>query len=144
MVAFLRGPLCGVDDDALYRFRTDGGRFSPFGNQPASTDGRIERGLITIREGIDDARQHPPAAAIARLFDRIGLLALSASTEQPGTRSGNLLLVLSIARDLSSRGESLASIVEHLGEMLENPPDIEELDVDPSRADAVRLMNPIR
>jgi len=141
VVAFLRGPLCGVDDDALYRFRMDGGRFSPFGDQPETLDPRIARGLVTIREAIDDARQHPPAAAIARLFDRIGLVALSAGGEQPGTRSGNLMLALSIARDLSSRGESLASIAGHLSDMLENPPEIEELDIDPSRVDAVRLMN---
>jgi hypothetical protein len=37
----------------------------------------VGRGLNTIRESIEDARQNPPAAAIARLFDRLGLLALS-------------------------------------------------------------------
>jgi ATP-dependent helicase/nuclease subunit A len=139
IVAFLRGPLCGVDDDALYRYRTAGGRFSPFAQ--TDFDPRITFGLRAIREAIEDARLHPPAAAIARLLDRIGLLALSSSADQPGTRSGNLLLAVSIARDLSARGETLASIVERLGDLLEDPPDIEELDVDPTRTDAVRLMN---
>src|SRR5207237_503894 len=41
----------------------------------------------------------------------------------------------------AARGESLASIVEQLAELLEIEPDIEELDVDPARTDAVRLMN---
>ena len=133
VVAYLRGPLCGIDDDTLYRYRQGGGSLSPFkGELPA---------LRTIREAIDDARQHPPAAAIARLFDRLGLIALSASGEHPGTRSGNLMLALSIARDLSARGEPLAAIVEHLDALLENPPDIEELDADPARTDAVRMMN---
>ena len=140
IVAFLRGPLCGADDDALYAFRKAGGRFSPFGDTPR-TDPRITRGLGTIRESIDDARKHPPAAALARLADRLGLTALAAAGEQPGTRSGNLLLALSIARDLSARGEPLSAIVDHLGDLLENPPDIEELDVDPALTDAVRLMN---
>src|SRR5207237_2141475 len=96
-----------------------------------------------IGEAIKDARQHPPAATIARLFDRLGLLPLSASGERPGTRSGNLLLALSIARESSARGESLASIVEQLADLIETEPvvDIEELDVDQARTDAVRLMN---
>jgi ATP-dependent helicase/nuclease subunit A len=140
-VAFLRGPLNGADDDALYRFVRAGGRFSPFKEVPEGTDERIGEGLRVISEAIKDARQHPPAAAIARLFDRLGLLPLSASGERPGTRSGNLLLALAIARDASARGESLASIVEQLAELLESEPDIEELDVDPARTDAVRLMN---
>src|SRR5205814_3937679 len=73
-VAFLRGPLNGADDDALYRFVRAGGRFSPFKDVPEGTDERIREGLGVIREAIADARQHPPAATIARLFDRLGLL----------------------------------------------------------------------
>src|SRR5207253_11176620 len=112
IVAFLRGPLNGADDDALYRFVRAEGKFWPFADVPEGTDERIALGLRVIREGIDDARRHPPAAAIARLFDRLGLLPLTASAERPGTRSGNLLLALNIARESSARGESLASIVE--------------------------------
>ena len=141
VVAFLRGPLCGVDDDALYRYRSAGGSLSPFVEVQAGSDARIERGLRILREGIDDSRRHPPAATIGRLFDRVGLLALSASGERPGTRSGNLLLALSIARELSSQGETLARIVDHLDDLLEVDPDIEDLDIDPSREHAVQLMN---
>jgi ATP-dependent exoDNAse (exonuclease V) beta subunit len=141
IVAFLRGPLNGADDDALYRFVRADGKFSPFRDVPPETDKRIEEGLRVIRDAIKDAQQHPPAAAIARLFDRLGLLPLAASRERPGTRSGNLLLALSIARESSARGESLAAIVEQFDDLLESNPDIEELDVDPSRTDAVRLMN---
>lgn len=143
IVAFLRGPLNGADDDALYRFVRAEGKFWPFADVPEGTDERIAQGLRVIREGIDDARRHPPAAAIDRLFDRLGLLPLTASAERPGTRSGNLLLALNIARESSARGESLAAIVEQFAELLESDPapDIGELDVDPARKDAVRLMN---
>src|SRR5207244_11395996 len=44
-VAFLRGPLNGADDDALYRFVRAGGRFSPFQEVPEGTDERIKEGL---------------------------------------------------------------------------------------------------
>ena len=141
LAGFLRGPLCGVDDDALARFVRAGGAFSPFREVPAETDARIARGLETVRDAIREAEQHPPAAALGRLFDRIGLNALAASGERGGTTSGNLLLALSIARDESAKGQSLAMIVDELEALLEHPPDLGELDVDPARADAVRLMN---
>jgi len=141
LVGFLRGSLCGADDDALARFVRAGGGFSPFREVPAGTDSRIARGLEIVRETIRDAEQHPPAAALGRLFDRIGLIALTASGERGGTTSGNLLLALSIARDESAKGQSLAMIVDHFDALLEQPPDLGELDVDPARSDAVRLMN---
>jgi ATP-dependent exoDNAse (exonuclease V) beta subunit (contains helicase and exonuclease domains) len=141
IVAFLRGALNGAGDDALYRFVRAGGKFSPFLDVAEGTDVRIASGLRVIRDAIQDAQRHPPAAALARLFDRLGLLPLAASRERPGTRSGNLLLALSMARESSARGESLAGIVGQFDDLLESNPDIEELDVDPSRTDAVRLMN---
>ena len=141
-VAFLRGPLCGADDDALYRFRKAGGGFSPFRPIPEGTDSRIVHGLGVLREAVEDSRNHPPAAAIARLFERLGLLPLAVSGEQPGSRGGALVLAMTMARESSARGESLAGIVRTWSELLEKPtPDIEELNIDPARADAVRLMN---
>jgi ATP-dependent helicase/nuclease subunit A len=142
IVAFLRGPLNGADDDALYRFVQAGGRFSAFRDVPDGTDERIAAGLAVIHTAIMDARQHPPAATIARLFDRLGILPLAAAAEErSGTKSGNLLLALNIARASSARGESLAAIVEQFDDLLATNPDIGELDVDPARADAVQLMN---
>ncbi|MEO8033686.1 MAG: UvrD-helicase domain-containing protein, partial [Acidobacteriota bacterium] len=141
IVAYLRGPLCGADDDALYHFVQNGGHFSPFRDLPAGTDPRIARGLGVIRQAIGEAGSHPPGAMMARLFDRLGLVASAALGDQPGTRSGNLLLALSIARGESSSGRPLSSIVATLEDMLESNPDVEELDVDPARADSVRLMN---
>ena len=141
IVGFLRGPLCGVDDDALYRFVRSGGAFSAYREPPAQSDERIVRGLEIVREAINDAERHPPAAALGRLFDRIGLTALAATGSRGGTQSGNLLLAMTIARDDSAKGESLSAIVDHFDSLLEAAPDIGELDVDPSRSDAVRLMN---
>src|SRR5207237_2573921 len=48
--AFLRGPLNGADDDALYRFVRAGGRFSPFKDVPEGADERIREGLRIIGE----------------------------------------------------------------------------------------------
>ena len=134
LVAYLRGRLCGIDDNALYQWR----RPSALGPRPSEIDAALDV-VAACRE---DVRNHPPAAAMARMFDRIGLLPLAAAGDRPGTRAGNLLLVLSIAREESARGESFASIVAMFESMIENPPDkLEELDADPARSDAVRLMN---
>jgi len=141
IVAFLRGPLCGVDDDALYRYSRAGGRFSPFRATPDGTDERLAHGLGILREAVEDSREHPPAAAVARLFEKSGLFPLAVSGDRAGTRGGALAMALTIARDLSGHGSSLAAIVSAWSDLLESPPDIEELDVDPARADAVRLMN---
>ena len=141
VVGFLRGPLCGVDDDALYQYVRSGGGFSPWREPPSQTDERIVRGLEILREAITDSDKHPPAAVVARLFDRIGLPALAATGERGGTQSGNLLLALTIARDDSAKGHSLSAIVDHFNALLTSAPDIGELDVDPARSDAVRLMN---
>jgi len=143
IVAYLRGPLCGVDDDALYQFQKAGGRFSPFSSTFEGADLGIVRGLEVLRGAIEDSRKHPPAAALGRLFEKLGLLPLAVSGEQPGTRGGVLMLAMTIAREMSARGDSLDAIVSAWGELIEPQlsPDIEQVNIDPARLDAVRLMN---
>ena len=141
VAAFLRGDLCGADDEALYRYVQGGGRFRPFSQPEEGTDERIVRGLRIIREAIDESRSHPPAAAMARLFDRLGIAPLAAAGQRAGTSAGSVYLWLALARGQSAKGESFAAIVARLQELLEVEADISELDVNPSTANAVRLMN---
>jgi len=141
LAAFLRGPLCGVDDQALYEFARAGGRFSLYSELPDSTDRRIVAAFQTLRATAAEAHQFPPAATLARLFDRLGVVALAAWQERGGTRSGNLLLALAFARKISSRGASLSEVVAELEDLLDESSEVEEMDVDPARENAVRLMN---
>jgi ATP-dependent helicase/nuclease subunit A len=141
LAAFLRGPLCGVDDQALYEFARAGGTFRLFGRVPDGTDQRIIDGLELLRQAAREANELPPAALLARLFDRLGIFAQAATEGQYGTRLGNLLLALSYARRLSSLGGSLAAVHEELEALLADESEVEELSVDPVRANAVRLMN---
>lgn len=143
LVAFLRGPLCGVDDQALYDFVVEGGRFSWLREpQPAdSRDERIERAFAMLRETWRESREHPPAATIARLVERLGIVALAAAGARGGTRSGNLVKALSISRTASAEGASLAAVVALLASTQNDDSDIAEMDIDPSRENAVRLMN---
>ncbi|HXI13514.1 MAG TPA: UvrD-helicase domain-containing protein [Thermoanaerobaculia bacterium] len=141
LAAFLRGPICGVDDQALYEFARAGGRFSLFRPMPEGIDPRIIKPFELLRTSVSESHQLPPAATLARLFDRLGVISLAASDERGGTRSGNLLLALAFARRISSRGESLSEVVAEIEHLLEESSDVEEMDVDPKRENSVRLMN---
>jgi ATP-dependent helicase/nuclease subunit A len=139
LVATLRGPLFGVDDDALYRFHRAGGRFHLFAPPPAGADPRILRALDILRESFDLSRRLPPGAALARIAGNVGVIAHGGARELGGTRAGNLLKAVSIARMLSSDGESFAAIVRHLRQ-LGTSSDTEEMSVRPGAVRTVRLM----
>jgi len=141
LAAFLRGPLCGVDDQALYEFARAGGRFSLHSELPGSADARIVAAFQILRDTDKEAHRLPPAATLARLFDRLGVVALAAWQDRGGTRSGNLLLALAFARKISSRGASLSEVVAELEDLLDDSSEVEEMDVDPARENAVQVMN---
>ncbi|MFN2239454.1 MAG: UvrD-helicase domain-containing protein [Thermoanaerobaculia bacterium] len=141
LVAFLRGRFCGVDDDALYRFRRMGGRFSIWSELPEETDPRIATGMKILRETAEESNTLPAAAVIGRLVDRLGLMALAAAAERGETRSGNLALALSYARHDSAGGAPLSEVVDVLEALLEESSEIEEMNIEPAARNAVRLMN---
>ncbi|MGH9369563.1 MAG: UvrD-helicase domain-containing protein, partial [Thermoanaerobaculia bacterium] len=138
-VAVLRGSLFGVDDEALYRFVRAGGRFSHRAELPAQADPRIRRAMELLREGERLVETLPPAAAIARFCDRLGLVAAAAAQPLGDSRAGNLLKALAAARKLSGDGLPFPAIVRAL-EDLRRENLIEQMGVEPGRADVVRLM----
>ena len=140
IVAFLSGPLSGVDDDALYRFHRAGGRFSYLVEPPPGTDPRISRGLDLLAKARKDVNAHPAGAALGLICDRLGVVARLAAGPEGRTASGNLLKVLALARRLTTEGLSFRDVVERLAEDAPSL-DLEEMSVEPVDADAVRLMN---
>jgi len=139
LVASLRGPLFGIDDDALYRHKRGGGRFHMFAPPPRAADPRILGAMETLREAYELSKRLPPAAALARIAAKLGAIAYGGARELGGTRAGNLLKAVSIARSLSSNGESFASIVRHLRRLTEKG-DTEEMSTRPGAVRAVRLL----
>ena len=140
VAAFLSGPLCGVDDDALFRYRRLGGRFSYFVPPPEGADPRLAGGLALLAESRKDVRALPAGAALGRIVDRLGEVARLAAGPEGRTASGNLLKVLALARRMSGNGLAFRDVVERLGE--DAPAlDLEEMSVEPVASDAVRLMN---
>ncbi len=138
-VAALRGPLFGVDDEALYRFSRAKGRFSFRGATPEATDSRIVRACELLREGEELVRSLPPGAAIARIGERLGWIAYGAARELGDSRAGNLLKAIAAARELSARGLDFAAVVRELDRMTRQGY-IEEMSAEPGRTDVVRLL----
>ena len=138
-VAALRGPVFGVDDDALYRFARAGGRFRFTAVPPSDADPRIVRAARLLREALAEIEALPPAAAIARLCGRLGLTALAAAEELGASRAGNLLKALAAARKFSAEGLDFAAVVRELGRMREEDL-IEQMSVEPGRPGVVRLL----
>jgi ATP-dependent helicase/nuclease subunit A len=138
-VAVLRGPIFGVDDDALYRFARAGGRFRFTAEPPASADPRIARAVSHLREALADVEKLPPAAAIARLCGRLGLVALAAAEDLGASRAGNLLKALAAARKFSAEGLDFAGVVGEIDRMRHEDL-IEQMSVEPGRPGVVRLM----
>jgi len=138
-LAALRGPVFGVDDDALYRFARAGGRFRFSAEPPSGADPRIVHAARLLRDAHAEAETLPPAAAIARLCGRLGLAALAAAEELGASRAGNLLKALAAARKFSAEGLDFAGVVDEL-ERMRNEDLIEQMSVEPGRPGVVRLM----
>jgi ATP-dependent helicase/nuclease subunit A len=139
LVAALRGPLFGVDDEALYRFARAGGRFSFRAPFPRQTDPRIERACALLREAETLVETLPPAAAIARLLEKLGWAALAASRDLGESRAGNLLKAVAAARKFSAEGLAFSAVVGELARLREEDL-IEQMSLEPGRPGAVRLM----
>jgi len=139
LVAALRGPLFGVDDAALYRFKHAGGRFSFRVAPPQAADPRILRAWELFQEGERLVEELPPGTAVARICERLGWIAAAAAEELGETRAGNLLKALTAARKFSGLGEDFGRVVERLTEMAEEG-ETEEMSTEPGRRDAVALM----
>ncbi|HSS45639.1 MAG TPA: UvrD-helicase domain-containing protein, partial [Thermoanaerobaculia bacterium] len=138
-VAALRGPLFGVDDEALYRFSRAGGRFSFRAPPPDTADPRIVAAYELLREGEEWIQSLPPGAAIARLSERLGWIACGAARELGDSRAGNLLKAIAAAREISARGLEFAGVVREIDRMTREGY-IEEMSAEPGRRDVVRLL----
>ena len=139
-VSYLRGPLCGTEDGALLEYKRAGGRFNYTVDVPAGASPKIAEAFGLLREAREWSRRLPPAAALARICERLGLVPEAACREFGNTRAGNLMKMLTLARNLSIDGESFAGIVTKLEELCSSG-DAEEMGIEPGRSDAVRLMN---
>ena len=123
LVAVLRGPLFGISDRELFAFKQAGGWFSIFhdddrvcsaatgaGSRPRS--GCAPR-LAALQQYYRWTRVLPAAAALERILEDTGYLALAATTPG-GVEAGDLLHAVDRVRQVVEEGGSLADAADAL------------------------------
>ncbi len=149
-VAYLRGPLVGLSDDALYRFKASGGTFDgDFSLPSAVLDGlapdlaeRIKSAYDHLRSARDRLQSLRPAAAIERIVDDLGLMARTRRDPGMGSlHAGRLLRVLTEVQRLDAEGHPWNEIREELEQILDGERSLDGMTLETGAADAVRLLN---
>ncbi|MGE3841474.1 MAG: UvrD-helicase domain-containing protein, partial [Vicinamibacterales bacterium] len=147
LVGVLRGPLFGLSDVDLFRFRQTGGRLDlsvRLDEESASIpDGTSDRAADEVRSiaACVDAlrllnrlfrrtRRLPLGAALEHVFEHTGLLAWAASTPS-GAGAGDLLQALDRVRQLAERGGGWADAVAMLSDDAPEASDVEALPLEP-------------
>jgi ATP-dependent helicase/nuclease subunit A len=142
LIAVLRGPLYGVSDRELFAFRQGGGWFSVFheGDSGATPGGPVAEALGALRRYFRYTRVLPAAAALDRVLEDTGYLALAATTPG-GVDAGDVVHAVDRVRQVVEDGGSLADAADALDADGEATSEVESLPLEPGRTDVVRLMN---
>lgn len=146
LVAVLRSELFGIADTTLYDFRRQGGRFSYYSDVPDLSTGEdrtsLSEAFQRLRLYSKWLRQMPASAAVERVADDLGLIALAGANETGSADAGGLLKAIEILRAAEdvgtvSVGDSVA-LMERLAVGEEKHDSISAF---PSVDEPVRLMN---
>ncbi len=150
-VAYLRGPLAGLSDNDLYRYRQAGGRFDDPSLQvpePVMADldetlaERIDRALAHLRDARTWLAEYRPAAAIGRIIDRTGLFARALDDAAQGSlRAGRLLRVLTRVRHFDAQHLHGADILDELQRLVDGEAEGDGMTLEEGQGGAVRLLN---
>ena len=144
LIAVLRGPLFGISDQELFAFKQTGGWFSLF-HEPSdgalvSPISQAHSALCALRKYYRWTRILPAAAALDRILEDTGYLALAATTPG-GVDAGDILHAVDRVRQVVEDGGSLADAADALEADTEATSEVESLSLEPGRSDVVRLMN---
>jgi ATP-dependent helicase/nuclease subunit A len=160
LVNVLRGPLFGISDPDLFEFKQSGGWFSIFADagqgeaplfnldvsshpQRAPSPGSrapVSASLATLRQYYRWTRMLPAGAALDKILEHTGYLALAATTPG-GVEAGDLLHAVDRVRQVLEEGGNLADAADALAADNEASNEVESLPLEPGRTDVVRLMN---
>jgi ATP-dependent helicase/nuclease subunit A len=146
LVNVLRGPLWGISDPELFAFRQSGGWlsifFDPAGAKAPSREdaARVVEALGRLREYYRWTRVLPAPAALERMLEHSGFLALAATTPG-GVEAGDLMHAIDRVRQVAEHGGTLIDAADALLEDADDSNEIESLPLEPGRSDVVRIMN---
>ena len=143
LIAILRGPLFGISDPELFAFKQAGGWFSIFHEPAAAATPPVspaQSALARLRQYYRWSRVLPAAAALDRILEDTGYLALAATTPG-GADAGDVVHAVDRVRQVIEGGGGLADAAEALEADSEATNEVESLPIEPGRTDVVRLMN---
>jgi ATP-dependent helicase/nuclease subunit A len=140
VVGVLRGPLFGLSDPELYRHRQAGGGYLLTAPDVAEVAGPVGAALRALRAMYDWTRRLPAPAAVERVLEATGLLALSTAGSPGGAEAGDLLHAVDRIRQVTEEGGTLADAAEALIADLQSA-EVESVPLEPGRRDVVRVMN---
>jgi ATP-dependent helicase/nuclease subunit A len=131
-------------DRELFAFKQSGGWFSIFQDDddvaPGQQGQRVSAALSALKQYCRWTRILPAAAALDRILEHTGYLALAATTPG-GVEAGDLLHAIDRIRQVVEDGGNLADAAEALEADTEDTNEVESLPLEPGRADVVRVMN---
>lgn len=104
LIGVLRGPLFGLGDDELFRHKESGGAFTWWTGQGEPT---VNAAMARIQSMRHQARQLPLGAAVERILEETGLIALAASHPGGQAEAAELFLVADQIRQLGLKGLTL-------------------------------------
>jgi ATP-dependent helicase/nuclease subunit A len=149
LVGVLRGRLFGLSDRDLFAYRQAGGWFSVFADPPGVSEvgpvfrpavDRVATALASLRTWHRWTQVLPVGAAVERMLERSGYLALAATTPG-GVEAGDLLHAIDRVRTIVERGFTLADAADALEPDADESSDVESLPLEPGQGAVVRLMN---
>ena len=141
-IAVLRGPLFGISDPELFDFKQRGGWFSLFHDPdaPGQPDGPVSSALVLLNRYYRWTRVLPAAAALERVLEDSGYLAL-AGTTPGGVDAGDLVHAVDRVRQVVETGGSLDDAADALEADRDANSEVESLPLESGRTNVVRLMN---
>ena len=101
---------------------------------------RVRRAFAALEQYYRWTRVLPAGAALDRILEHTGYLALAATTPG-GVEAGDLLHAVDRVRQVVEEGGSLADAADALEADSEASNEVESLPLEPGRTDVVRLMN---
>jgi len=140
VVGVLRGSLFGVSDPELFRHRQAGFGFLITAPGLDEVSGPVGEALRALHEMYRWTRVLPAAAAVERILEATGLLAMTVATSPSGAEAGDLLHAVDRVRQVAEEGGTLADAAAALVNDLDST-EVESVPLEPGRSDVVRLMN---
>jgi ATP-dependent helicase/nuclease subunit A len=142
LVGVLRGLFFGLSDPQLFAYRQAGGYLGLFSeiDAPPAAAAPVAQALESLRRWYKWTRMLPAGAALDRILEDSGALALAAATPG-GVEAGDLLHAIDRVRAAVEVGLTLSEAAEALTDETLETSDVESLPLEPGRPDVVRLMN---